>query len=212
MKKTLLLAITATGISLASYGQINKGTVLLGGSIGAASNKYEQGNSKQKNNFLVLSPAAGLAIRTNMVAGLRLSYGRTTSKNDPPNSFSAKTTTYGGGLFLRHYKPLGKSFYLYGEAAASYDYNEQVQYGTVEAVNKLNSVSLALTPGLTYAVGRRIHLEASINNIVSLGYISGKSYTTNPASSVTKQTSFGFNTNFSASNPLSLGIRLVLGK
>ncbi|MCW3075247.1 MAG: hypothetical protein JWP69_2316 [Flaviaesturariibacter sp.] len=211
MKKLLLVAVAAVSASLASNAQINKGTVLLGGSIGASTSEAEQGIFNQKERSFSLSPTVGYTIRTNTVLGIGFSYGHGKS------SFSGDNTSsnhFGGHLFLRRYKSLSKSFYLYGEAGLGYRESESEQFHTTtdKSIGEQKNFFINLTPGVAYAVNKRIHLEASINSIASVGYSSGRRYNTSAPGNISKYKNVAFQTNLSSSNPLTLGIRLILGK
>jgi hypothetical protein len=120
-----------------------------------------------------------------------------------------------GGLFVRRYSPLSKSFYLYGDGAIRYNThsNNQISGTDYETNYSSKGVGIYITPGLAYAVNKRLHLEASLNNLLSLSY--SKNKTTNftlSGHTTTEGKSFDFGTNFSNTIPLSIGFRFVLGK
>ena len=110
---------------------------------------------------------------------------------------------------------LGKNFYLFGEGGAGYNNREYHQSAAPDSrqVVKTNSYSINLYPGIAYAVSKKIHLEASINNLVNLAY-SSDTYENVTGSSASTSTSkgFSFTTNVSNSVPLTLGFRFVIGK
>ena len=214
MKKLLLLAITATGISLMSYGQINKGTVLLGGSIGINTSTNDQGSSTQKSQSYNFSPSVGLAIRTNTILGIGFGYGHYKTKYDPASG-NSENTSYGSHLFVRKYKALGNSFFLVGEARIGYgNYKSEQSFvlSTDKVIQKQDNLFINLTPGIAYVVNKHIHLEGTLNSLASLQYSSNKNYNTTSPNNVSKGSSFGFQSNISSNNPLNLGIRFLLGK
>jgi hypothetical protein len=60
-----------------------------------------------------------LVYNNNRAVGFSLSYNHLDySLNDQ------KTNGYGAGVFLRQYKPLGKSFYLFAQEALNFNYNK----------------------------------------------------------------------------------------
>jgi hypothetical protein len=74
-------------------------------------------------------------------------------------------------------------------------------------------VGVNLYPGVTYVVGRRFHLEAGLNNLLSLQYTSSKNENTSSGqTSVNKSSGIDFSTNLSTAAPLTVGFRFVLGK
>lgn len=213
MKKLTFLfsVLVFTGIAKA---QIAKGSVLLGGSIGASKYKTEEGSMEQKQRYLVISPSAGIAVKDNLVAGLRLFYGH--GENKYNNTFpKQESDAYGIGLFLRRYLTLGKNFYLYGEADAGYSRNKSDEHSGTDSrrIMKTSAVGLDLTPGVAYAVSKGFHLEATINSLASLTYSKSKTENISIAgSSKSETTGVSFGTNFSVTAPLSIGFRFVLAK
>jgi hypothetical protein len=130
---------------------------------------------------------------------------------DNINTLRSNTTQ--GGIFHRRYLPLGKGFYIFGEGAINYS----VQKNTFQAPNpnyqviQQSNTSLYLYPGITYAVGERFFLEASINNLLSAGYSSNKeAYNDGTVTGSRKTNGFSFSSNVGNSAPLSVGFRFLL--
>src|ERR1700694_2437724 len=154
MKLFTLLSIPALFIFSSAVAQINKGSVLLGGNIQGSMFKQSGMRTTSSIDF---RPAAGMAVKSNLIAGVLLVYSN--GKNSPNGNYYDKYRTYGGGLFLRKYHPLGKNFYLFGEGQMYYTYFKgmlaatttppptSLQYG-----EKVNALQMSLTPGLSYAV------------------------------------------------------------
>lgn len=215
MKRLTLLTIFAGSLSFCSHAQITKGSVLLGGGIGAY--KSKTGDVPDQNNYhaWALYPAAGLAVKENTVVGLRLSYARSKSETKSPNDYSLQEQNgRGAGLFYRRYMPLGKRFYLFGDGAAYYSYTKNKNsLSTSATVQTYNNIGVTLYPGVSFAVSKKMHLEIGLNNLVDLSYGHTKTvYTANNTTTTATGNGFGFTTNVSTSAPLSVGFRLVLGK
>lgn len=214
MKKTALLTCIAFCLfSLTSSAQITKGSVLLGGGISGGRNTTENNNQENKYSSLALYPSIGLAVKENTVTGLRLSYSH--SKSGPDNSsYKQEQKSYGAGLFYRKYKSLGKQFYLFGEGAAYYIHSELTnKMPDFMSTQKMGSIGLNFYPGVAYAVSRKVHLEAGLNNLVDLSYNENKTVTSSLGGTTTsKGSGFGFSTNVSTASPLTIGLRFVLGK
>src|SRR5436305_2101488 len=164
MKKNLLFIIVVLFNSLSSFAQINKGSVFLGGNIGVSQNKPDT----LTNAFLsyYIDPQVGIAIKENTIIGVILLYGKSDYNSN------ASSNNYGGGFFLRKYKQLGKYFYLFGQGQAIFSYYKISQtYGATDYnINKQTSINLNLYPGISYAVTKKFHLEATINNLLTLSY------------------------------------------
>jgi outer membrane receptor for ferrienterochelin and colicin len=147
--------------------------------------------------------------------GLNLSYSKNKSTSSQFPDYTYEGNYYGAGVFYRRYLSLSRSFYLFGEAGAGYSQgNSKEQNAAYFRKEKNKSFSLGLYPGVTYAVNKRFHLEASLNNLVSLNYNSNTITTTPTGGSTQKLDSrgFGFSTNFNSATPLTIGFRIVIGK
>jgi hypothetical protein len=146
-----------------------------------------------------------------------MSYGRSSLKQNFTNAQSTQTTNYyNAGVFYRRYMTLSKKFFLFGEGEVYYAYSKQLQVQpTYKSESNIKTVGLSFYPGVAFAVNRRIHLEAGLNDLLNFSYSTGNSeYTPTPAGNTTNSKSSGFNvqTNVNTSAPLSIGFRFVLGK
>jgi hypothetical protein len=214
MKKFLLVSITFFFIVSLAHAQITKGSLLLGGSVSANTNETESGSTENKSNGLYIRPAIGLTVKENTVVGLRGGYSHSKTQYNGPYA-EQKTYSYSIGTFVRRYLPLGKGFYLFGEAGVDYDYleNSQPNGNDSKSVYKGKTFEADLYPGIAYAVSKKIHLEASINNLINLSYLTSKTeYSYVGGQTVSKTKGFSFGSNASSSVPLNIGFRFVLGK
>lgn len=214
MKKFLLLAIASTCLSFVSHAQINKGSLLLGGLISASHGSSEQGTQTSKNNSVIVTPSVGVAIKTNLIAGVGFTYGHQKSKASN-NSSEYSSNLAGGNIYVRKYSPLGKGFYLFGQVNGGYFQNTEKQISGTDYSGTLRSSNIyaSLNPGIAYAVNKRFHLEVGIPSLVNLGYSTTKIENRSFGNvSTSKADNFGFSTNVGGSNPLSVGFRIVLGK
>lgn len=217
MEKLLLLVIASFSASLLCHAQITKGSVLLGGGISAGKSTSESSNTEYENSSFGFYPAVGLAVKDNVVVGLRLSYYTSKSEQvNQPNLYVQEQNGYSAGLFYRRYLGLGKNFYLFGEGAAYYNFQEGInEYGSAgqENIQTNRTIGVNFYPGVTYAVSRRFHLEVGLNNLVSLDYSRSKTESVvNSQTSTSKGSGVSFATNVSSSAPLTLGFRIVLGR
>ncbi len=219
MQKIVLFFLLVLTGSLAASAQITKGSILLGGGVSFGNNKSEAENNyeaKQTGYYVGLS--AGIAIKENTVVGGSISYGQTNQKRKTGgNTFTPyENTTYGAGVFLRKYLPLGKNFYLFGQGGLNYNHNNQFQLSNnTEQRIETNgwNVGLSVAPGLSYALTKKFHLELGFNELAGISY--GRSKTNNTflgGTSTSHNSAFGFTTSLGTSTPLNIGFRVLLAK
>jgi hypothetical protein len=218
MKQTITLSIIAMlFFSLTSDAQINKGSIMLGGSLGGSFNNYKDPDTvaAKFNNFLI-SPAIGFAVANNTIVGFSLLY--VLSNNKYYAEPELKGHSYGAGVFLRKYKLLSKNFYLFGEGELMYthaSYNYSIHNSSfTEYDSKANAIGLNITPGIAYSLTHCIQLEASLQNLLSFGYSSTKEKARDTNQESYKSSSVYLN---SSLNPISLsgitiGIRFWINK
>src|SRR3982751_2087954 len=108
-----ILSISISIFTLATQAQITKGTFVLGGNLGINRRDYTYGNNENTGHGFSFSPAIGIATSENKVSGIYLNYWHNESNSS--GDASSEGNTYGGGVFIRKYKSLGKAFYLFGE-------------------------------------------------------------------------------------------------
>ncbi len=214
MRKFILLTLTLLLIVFTAQAQIKKGAVLLGGniSVGKSKQTYTNTDNESTNSYLNISPSLGFVTADNAVWGFNLTVGIQTSESNQPTE--AKASSYGGAFFHRRYVTLGKGFYLFGQAAAGYNYNKQkisAPTNNQTRTTRTDHVYVSAYPGVTYAVSKNFHLEAGLNELLSLSY-SVQNETTVSSGSVStyKNKGFSFGTNFSNSNPFNVGFRFLL--
>lgn len=219
MKKVLLFAFTATIVSTVAHAQIDKGAILLGGTISLNHNITESttpsSSDQNKVTDVGIMPAIGIAIKPNTIVGIQLGYGHNKSSIEP-NSGSQKYNIYRAEIFLRKYMGLGKGFYLFAQPGIFfYNSSQENKYTNLTSTNKGWSTGLSLNPGLSYAVNKNFHLEAGLGNLAALSYGKTK-YESKPipggATSRSKGSSFSFSSSLSNNSPVSIGFRFFLSK
>lgn len=207
----LLLCISATA-------QINKGSILLGGQLSAQTLNQSSAGNEAKTNAWYLGVSAGKAFRDNQVFGATLGYGggRRSTYFNGTDYVDPTTQQFGIGLFYRLYKPLGKGFYFFGEAAAGYNAStlkEHWKAAAADVKTTTQGFTLAVTPGLSYQVLKKLQLELTIPGLFNMSYYlqKEKNYVTNAPEG--SQKGFSVSTNLANSTPLNalaLGFRFVL--
>lgn len=218
MKKTITLSILAMFFfSLASNAQINKGSIMLGGSLYGNFNNVKNADSvSSNNNYFSIAPAIGFAVNNNTIVGFSLLYGFSNNYNYYHQQ--QKYNSYGVGVFMRKYKLLSKNFYLFGEGELMYEhssYNYSTYYSNSEEYDsKGNDIALNLTPGIAYNLTHCIQLEAGLQNLLSIGYSSAKENAKDFTNLDYKLRGVNFSSSLSpiSFSGISLGIRFFINK
>lgn len=218
MKKVILPSLALILFASITNAQITKGSIYLGGSVGAATSTFEDSNSptQGKSSGFSINPAVGVATRNNLIVGINLNYthGRNENFNNNQNS---NRSGYGAGVFLRKYYPLSKLFYVFGESDLGYFYQNwqylQTAGYTYTSVNKQNSVSVSLFPGLAIHVIKSFYLEAIFSDLLRIGYYTSNS-TTNyfGSTSTRKQKDFLVQSSLTNGSNLNIGVRFIIPK
>lgn len=215
MCKTLLTIVLFFSFSFIASAQFNKGDVLLGGQLSYNTTKNNFVSIPiQKINSGNFTVSTGLAVSSNSVFGINLSYMPSSQSNNPSNSgyYDYKNTGYSAGLFYRMYKTLGKEFYLYGEAGFNYIGSRSSTKditGSENSTGSTNGGNLYIMPGVAYRISKKFFLELSIPNLFTANYNSAKS---TASGTTTSQDYFSVGANLSSNtlSNLGIGFRLVL--
>jgi hypothetical protein len=212
MNKYLLIFSSLLFIVTASEAQFSKGSILLGGQLSFSTSSADYNPNPNPNantsvgNFNV---SVGKAIHENAVFGLEVSYGY---YNYGTGSQASSNNNYGIGLFYRKYKDLGKEFFLFGQAGATYLGSTQSGHdinGNKVTIYTTNGGEVYLYPGIAYKISNKFFLELTIPELFSINYNSTK--TTYPGPEVVGN-QFSVSTSLSSNplNSLGIGFRLVL--
>jgi hypothetical protein len=216
MKLKFVLAITLVCAYITTQAQVGKGSVWVGGNIGYTKSKYSPSFPNSRGTFI--RPAIGIAIKENTIAGIDINYSNAHSDNIFNNGNSKqKIKTYGAGVFIRRYIPVINRLYIFGQARTGYNNNRvkvKTDYTThaSESEQKGWDARLDFSPGVSYAVNKKLQLETGLNNIISLQYSKMKSTwkdTLNPGSQ-TKTTSFSAGINLDNLTQFHFGFRLLI--
>ena len=216
MKKFTLIFITSLFIIATANAQIGKGSIFLGGDLGASNEKTKRnGVETMKQNSLNISPVFGKAIKENLIFGANVTIGLTGSNSSSSGSASDQhNNIYGAGIFLRKYKSLGKSgfsLFLQGNTGFNYNRFKVEQSGFIDE-RKRYTVGVSAYPGISYSVSKRLQLETGFNNLVSLNYFNEKRIVASSTSYTEKTNGIGINTSLDNLSSLYLGFRVLLNK
>jgi hypothetical protein len=188
-----------------------KGNVLVGGSIGFFEYDSDNFGTVYDQTDFYLNPSVGKFYANNRMAGVNLIYGHSKFRD------SLSGNTLGAGVFLRQFKPLGKSFFLFAEEGLNGYKSKYNDYAGSPAEIKTKEAAIYLNfyPGLAYAVNKNLWLELALPQLFSITYATRKfKNKTIPEPNENNVKLFsvtsGLN-NWSLGN-LSFGVRWMIGK
>jgi len=215
MKLKFTLSLLAFSfIALTPKAQINKGVIALGGNLNFNTLTAKSESDKRKQTSITISPSFMLFNKDNRAIGFNLNYGHLDV------DISGSSNTYGAGIFLRQYKPLSKSFYVFAQEALMYNYTKglvdsSTYYSFVD--NRSHQVSLTVNPGIAYDLSKHFQLEVLLfSNLLSVSYSHSQLLThdNNGADEMRKYNSLNAGANFSASQltSLTIGAHFFFGK
>lgn len=216
MKKILFTCILSS-IIFAANAQVNKGAILLGGTITGGFNKSEQGVQETKANGFSIRPSIGFAYKPNRVFGVSLGYGTGKSESTSGSYLGInRTKSYGAGVYFRRYFPIASRFSLFGQADLNYDYQRATSTSTApfssNFIDKTQRAGLYLSPGASFSVSKKIMIETSFGSLLGLQYqTSERNYTGSSTQPTTKQNQFSINADAFPAYGLNLGFRIILG-
>jgi hypothetical protein len=199
MKKVLSITLLAL-FCLEANAQLQKGNIMIGGSLSFSNNSSEQdfatGFSSSEATSFRLSPKAGYLLSDRAVIGLGL--GLITSMNEyTSNSSSQETRSKGLDIspFYRQYFSLSDkvAFFAHGTATLGFSKSKsKSQNGTDvdETEGNGTSYAIGIAPGVNYFLNEKWALEASLGG---LGYSAGNSDTSGTFGSDIKSRGFNFN-------------------
>ena len=200
-------------ISSTLIGQ-QKGDLLIGGSLGFNRNKVNDFFDSSRSTTVYVSPSIGKFYRRNRLAGINLDLSKTSHKNK-----NAKSSSFGGGFYLRQYQPLGKSFYLFAEEGlfAHFGKNQGYYINGQPYIQKTKqqNAGLYFFPGLAYGLTKKLQLEVAFTQLVSLYYAHSSSEILDyPEPNKRSGSVLSFNTGFNetVTGYLSFGVKWLLSK
>jgi hypothetical protein len=220
-QKSLLVLVCIFSLVASTQAQIKKGSVWLGGNIG-----YSESDSKSESSgdlgmkVISFKPAAGIAIKENLIAGVTINYSKATNESGGAVMYARKQIdrNIGGGVFLRQYVPVVSRLYIFGQADAGYNKGKS----TVNEMNNVTtpttkristtkgwSAGISLTPGVSYAVNNKLQLETGFNSLFSTVY--NKSKTTSENSGLRSSTkTFSTGINLENESTFYIGFRFLI--
>ena len=219
MKITFLSSLLF--LSIYTSAQIKKGAIFLGGDISfGGSNSTNNLSPTQTSNSTSFGIGinAGKAVKENLIVGVKVGFSSINYKQDPTLTTFSKDelNSFGGGVWLRKYYTLSKAFYVFADASLTSNFgkrNQQYNQPVYQINQKSTNLSLTLFPGIAYQMRKRFFLEASLNNLLSIGY-AHNTYKQTDSNGVlinsNTSNSYSGAIGFGNSNPLQIGARWIL--
>ena len=212
--RKLLFVVACTGSSYALQAQITKGSVLLGGRLEYVTENLKSANSadEMKQRYVTISPAAGLAVKDNLLFGVDVHFQTSKTQNINNNTtVSQSSRSFGGGVFLRPYVVLGRNFYLFAEGRSGLTffkekYGNNAQYPQTKGY----TIYLSIYPGISYAINRRFHVETGFSNMAYSNFRRSKSYSS--AGEEVKRNSFNIGTSLNNPSLFTFAFRVLFAK
>lgn len=207
MRQCFLCALLLLMMASSLHAQIEKGWKQLGGVIGlqSSNSKNEVTGVENSTTYVQVNPSIGKFYANNRIVGLDLIYFGGFNKNDVPDNYSV-----GGGVFVRQYKPIGKSgLYVFLHERATLLFGKFFNAVGSDYV-QMKSISAALTvvPGMTYAVTRQLQVDLLIPDIGTLQYTHSKPKDKGADASLnTKQFTFRTGISENLFGNVSVGVR-----
>ena len=225
MKKVALF-IGMICLSFIGMAQITKGSFFVGGSLGYSTAQSEETTPQQTqpvqentNYSWMFRPQIGKVISNNQVAGIFLNFSKNSNEQlTGNNSTLYENDVYGGGFFYRRYYPFSQRFFLFGDAGLgvgfgkSQNLNDDGNRSHISSKSNSTQIGLSLTPGLSFAATRKLFLEASLNDLLTLTYSSSKGESFDLQGNVlntVEQKAFSAHANANGFSNLSIGIRWI---
>jgi hypothetical protein len=199
--------------------QIKKNSFLLGGQLLYLNENYSYDNQdNQKREGGTIGVSLGKAFKENSVIGLNLGFTplKETNFYTGNDTVTTRYNRFNIGGFFREYKKLAKDFYFFGEVeGAAIVANQTSSYklttGDVKATQRGGFISI--TPGISYRVFKKMHLEITIPNILSIQYLATKIDSRNSQIKNSKTQQFLFYSNLNNNTSFSwlgVGFRFLL--
>ena len=162
MKKILVMA----ALAICSFANAQKGTILVGGSIGYTSEKAEYQFNEDKTSTFSFSPKVGYQFHENWTVGGEFTVS---SSNDDNGAREIKDNGFRAGAFVRYSVPLSQTFSIFADMGAGFQNVKTKVYGPGNdfAKSKADGMYVGVTPALFINMKKGFGLNFSIGG---LGY------------------------------------------
>lgn len=159
MRKSLFISFMLLVGSL-SYAQIQKGDVLIGGSVLFSSAEI----NSEKNNFFNFTPRVGFLLSDRTSLGPILGYDRSIREQVPTRftgEFNISIFTF--GAFMRNYMPVRENLYFFIQSSVTYGIGNRDYTTTVSNEEGDQSrFEIMLSPGFSYFISDRLAVDVRL--------------------------------------------------
>jgi long-subunit fatty acid transport protein len=180
MKRTAFTFVVML-VVICGHAQIQKGAVLLEGSLSYSSTTAEQENwanindyRKTVRTYFSFRPGIGVMVSKRVMAGMKLGYDHTRLEDEYDNYYSdgkikVSTNIYNAGPYIKTFLPLNEQLYLTLTGSASLGFGLETEvnddYGNDELESEVKRLRIEVSPGLSYFVSGRWALTASFGQL-----------------------------------------------
>lgn len=212
--KPFILFVLAFSVFTISKAQITKGSTMIGGSMGynnSNSSNFDSLTYKSTYNYFNFGVSYAKCFKENTFWGITGSFAYSDNTNSDngqlPNSSSSQSRTFSIGIFERKYYPLIKNLFAFGQAGLNYSFNNSDNGNTLKGYR----ISATAFPGISYKASKKIYLETTVNNLISIGYAHSES---TMGSNIYKTNNFTSNIQLPTQilQNLNVGMTIILGK
>ena len=205
-------------VSVTGSAQIKQSSILLGGQLSYYNDKNQIENLNQKSESGTIGVSIGKAFKENSVIGLNFNFSPVKQTNylNWNDTVDLTYNRFDIGAFFREYKRLAKDFYFFAQLDGAFILaNQKDEYSVAPGDVKIKQRGgfVSLTPGISYQVFKKMQLELTIPNVLSMQYLVTKvdSHNLQVKNSRREQISFYSNLNNTTNvSWLGVGFRFLL--
>lgn len=228
MIKLYSFLIVSFLVAKPAYCQFEKGQKIVGGYVGFSSGKSDNvytSNYTTAYSNVSVNPSFGWFNKPNVLWGIGVSYGFNYQKNKTsfmsPDANRIWRNSLGINIFSQKFFTLTHGFFFTVNTIGGLGYGFGKQINTVnniesKATNSEYGISLGVSPGLSYRLTSRLLFDATLSNLLYIGYSYNQNKGKDAAGSDIKTFDKSFNLSTALSNTslgsVGLGFRWLLRK
>lgn len=215
MQKLFTLLVFSIFVFTANA-QFQKGNKVLGAGLNFQTGEtdYKPSNNKTVNNSFSLALEMGFAKKANKLNGffINTGYGKSKYENpsQPSSNSSSDNFSASGGYFSKIYKPLGKGFFVYGEARAGINYYKSNSGSTSNPEMQQYGISIGVHPGLAYKWSDKFMLDLRFADFAELGYLWRETKSTGGYKTTDRNFSFNSSLGLGYLSNIGIGARWII--
>jgi long-subunit fatty acid transport protein len=173
---TVLFINFLLSVTIVSFGQTEKGNMLLGGGIDLGSTTYKRDNASDQKVFSFnFNPGVSYFVSDNLSVGLRVPFSY--SKLNQDTFDDEKSSSISFGPMVRYYIPFNQLAifpevsYVAGAGKFEGRYFDPILGSVVSSTNKYNVSNFNIGLGLAYFLNNNVAIESVLSyNVVKTEY------------------------------------------